>query len=37
MVFDFLRIFLPPDNIPNRFTEAIGKLIKSARNEAGLT
>ena len=37
MVLDFLRKFLPPDNIPNRFTIAVGELIKNARIDAGLT
>lgn len=37
MVLDFLRSFLPPDNIPNRFTIAVGELIKNARVDAGLT
>jgi len=37
MVFDFIRRNLPPDNVPNRFTEAVGDLIKFARNEANLT
>jgi transcriptional regulator with XRE-family HTH domain len=37
MVLDFLRSFLPPDNIPNRFTIAVGELIKNARIDAGLT
>lgn len=37
MVLDFLSKFLPPDNIPNRFTTAVGELIKNARIDAGLT
>ena len=37
MVLDFLRSFLPPDNIPNRFTIAVGELIQDARIDAGLT
>jgi len=37
MVLDFLRSFLPPDNIPNRFTIAVGELIQNARNDSGLT
>mgnify|MGYP001048371259 CR=1 FL=1 len=37
MVLDFFRSFLPPDNIPNRFTFAVGELIQKARIEAGLT
>jgi len=37
MVLDFFRSFLPPNNIPNRFTNAVGELIQKARIDAGLT
>lgn len=37
MVLDFLRKYLPPDNVPNKFTIAMGNLIKSARKQLELT
>ena len=37
MIHDFLRDFITPDNIPNKFTEGMGELIKKARLEVGLT
>ncbi len=33
----FLREFIPPDNVPNRFTVGMGELIKEARIEAKMT
>jgi len=37
MVLDFIRKYLPPDNVPNNFTISMGHLIKSARKQAGFT
>jgi len=37
MVLDFFFNYLPPDNVPNKFTIATGKLIRSARKQSGLT
>ena len=37
MFLDFIRRYLPPDNVPNRFTIAMGELIRNARQDARLT
>jgi len=37
MLVDFIRTFLPPGNVPNKFTIGMGSLIRNARQEAGLT
>jgi len=37
MVFDFLRNFLPSNDFPNRFSIAVGELIRDAIIDAGLT
>lgn len=37
MILGFIRKYLPPDNVPNKFTISMGNLIKIARKQSGYT